>query len=426
MPSIDTLVIGAGPAGLAVSHLLNDAAVDHVVLERGRVADRWRTERWDSLQLLSPNWATRLPGWRYDGDDPSGYMTAAETVSYFERYAVSFDAPVREEVTVEHLRPGPGGFLVGTTDGTWQARNVVMATGWCDLPFIPPAARELSPVVAQVTPTSYRNPEQLPAGGVLVVGASASGVQIADELIRAGRDVVLAVGRHSRLLRRYRGMDIWWWLDRIGRFDKTIDEVPDPEQARSEGSIQLIGRPDHRDVDVGTLQTLGVRLAGRLRRVAGSQVEFAPDLAATTSASDSRLNHTLADIDRHIVAAGLEAEVTAPERPTPLRDTTGVDQLDLTGAGISTVVWATGFRRSYPWLDVPVLDGAGEIRHRRGVTPVPGLYVLGQRFQHRRDSNFIDGVRHDAAYVAHHLAAAPTRRRRDGFAPLTWKTVTSA
>jgi putative flavoprotein involved in K+ transport len=220
-------------------------------------------------------------------------------------------------------------------------------------------------------------------------------------------------------------MDIWWWLERIGRFDKTIDEVPDAEQARSEGSIQLVGRPDHRDVDVATLQRLGVRLAGRLRRVAGSRVEFASDLAATTAASDGRLLHTLAAIDRHIVTAGLEAEVTAPEHPAPLRDTAGLDHVDLTRAGITAVVWATGFRRSYPWLDVPVLDGAGEIRHRRGITPVPGLYVLGQRFQHRRDSNFIDGVRHDAAYVADHIAGGRTRRRRDGSAPLG-STVTSA
>jgi putative flavoprotein involved in K+ transport len=403
MPSIDTLVIGAGQAGLAVSRCLTDASVDHVVLERGRLGERWRSERWDSLRLLSPNWATRLPGWSYTGSDPNGFMTAAELVDHFERFAASFDAPVRDDTPVTELRRARGGFVVDTEDGSWRAARVVIATGWCDRPLVPAMAGGLPATIDQVTPSSYRNPAQLPDGGVLVVGASASGVQIADELAGAGRPVVLAVGRHSRVPRRYRGLDIWWWMDQIGTFSRTIDQVSDSRGARREGSVQLVGRPDHRDVDLATLQANGVVLAGRLVDVDGTRVHFANDLQATTTAADMRMRRVLGEIDRHITLRGLEAEVLPPTPFASVHDD-GLRELDLHARGITSVVWATGFTRPYPWLQIPVRDTTGEIRHRRGVTPVPGLYVLGQRFQHRRDSNFIDGVRHDAAYLAHEIA----------------------
>ena len=222
--------------------------------------------------------------------------------------------------------------------------------------------------------------------------------------------MVLAVGRHTRLPRRYRGMDVWWWLDRIGALDKTIDEMPDPERARREPSLQLAGRPDLRDVDLPALRAQGVQLAGHLLGTDGTRVRFASDLVETTAAADRRLHRTLANIDRHIAECGLEAEVLDPEPLASLRDPGGLDDIDLRRAGITTIVWATGFDRRYPWLHVPVLDEAGEIRHRRGVTPVPGLSVLGQRFQHRRSSTFLDGVRHDAAYLADHITE---RQRRD-------------
>jgi putative flavoprotein involved in K+ transport len=403
MPSIDTLVIGAGQAGLALSRCLTDASVDHVVLERGRLAERWRSERWDSLRLLSPNWATRLPGWSYTGGDPNGFMTAAELVDHFERFATSFDAPVRDDTPVTGLRRARSGFVVDTEDGSWRAEHVVIATGWCDRPLVPAMAAHLPASVTEVTPSSYRNPAALPDGGVLVVGASASGVQIADELAGAGRPVVLAVGRHSRVPRRYRGLDIWWWMDQIGTFSRTIDQVSDSRGARREGSVQLVGRADHRDVDLPTLQDNGVVLAGRLVDVDGTRVHFADDLHATTSTADMRMRRVLGEIDRHITLRGLEAEVLPPTPLTSVHDV-GLRDLDLRARGITSVVWATGFSRPYPWLQIPVLDTAGEIRHRRGVTPIPGLYVLGQRFQHRRDSNFIDGVRHDAAYLADQIA----------------------
>ena len=322
MPTVHTLVIGAGQAGLAVSRCLTDLSIDHVVLERGRLAERWRSNRWESLHLLTPNWASRLPGWSYRGPDPDGFMSAAELVTYLSDYATSFDAPVQEGATVLALEQargagGPGAadaaFTVRTADTTWHAAHVVIATGWCAQPQIPRSARRLGPLVHQLTPRTYRRPDTLPDGGVLVVGASASGVQLADELARAGRDVVLAAGGHSRVPRRYRGLDIWCWLDRIGTFAATIDEVADPARSRGEGSMQLIGRPDGRDVDLPALQALGVELTGRLGAVDGRRVHLAPDLAATTAAADARLARILERIDAHIEAHGLEAEVLPAE-----------------------------------------------------------------------------------------------------------------
>ncbi|WP_436497570.1 NAD(P)-binding domain-containing protein [Actinokineospora sp. HUAS TT18] len=393
MFAVDTVVIGAGQAGLAVSRCLADNGVDHVVLERGQIGQRWRGERWDSLRLINPNWATRLPGWGYRGDDPDGYMTAVEFADYLQDYAASFGAPVHSGAAVTRVEGHGGGFAVHTEVGGWRASSVVIASGWCDRPHVPAMAAGLSPSVFQLTPGAYRNPGQLPEGGVLVVGASASGVQLADELARSGREVTLAVGRHRRLPRHHEGRDIWHAL--IGTFGVTIDQVANPAAARAAASMQLIGRKQA-GVDLPTLQGIGVRLTGRLTGVDGTRVRFADDLAVTTGHAEVQLIRLLRRIGGHSVP--LESVMA-----------TDVDHLDLRRAGITTVIWATGFRRHYPWLRVPALGPDGEIRQRRGVTPVPGLYVMGQRFQHRRDSDFVDGVRHDAVAVAEHL----TRDRRD-------------
>jgi putative flavoprotein involved in K+ transport len=410
MSTTHTLVIGAGQAGLAMSHSLADADIDHLVVERGRVGERWLGHRWQSLRLLTPNWATRLPGWSYEG-----HMTALELAGYLSDYATSFSAPVHEHSPVRSLERIDGGYVVCTDDACWRAANVVIATGWCDQPRVPAMASGLGRTVAQVTSTTYGSPDELPDGRVLVVGASATGVQIADELARSGRDVVLAVGRHSRLPRCYRGVDIWWWLDRIGTFARTVDQVSDPARSRVEGSVQLTGRADRRNVDLPALQALGVHLAGRLVAADGTHVQLADDLPVTTAAADARLERILRQVDDHIRASGLDAEVL-DAGPLPRVDLPEpIEHLDLQQEGISTVVWATGFTRPYPWLKVPVLDERGEIIQRRGVTPQAGLYVLGQRFQHRGDSNFIDGVRHDARYVAHHIACR--RRSRHPLAP---------
>ena len=293
-----------------------------------------------------------------------------------------------------------------TDRGLWAARNVVVATGYHSHATVPDLATGLARDLAQLTPDRYRSPSGLPDGGVLVVGASASGAQIAHELAGAGRPVVLAVGCHTRLPRRYRGRDILWWLDRIGALDRTVDQVPDVEAARLEPSLQLAGTANARGIDLGVLQEAGVRLTGRLRALEGTVARFGDDLADTVGAAQRRLRRVLGEIDQCAAALGPAVapadpppEIAAP--PTPSR-------VDLRREGISVVVWATGYRPWYPWLAVPVLDPDGRIRHRRGITEVAGLYAIGLRFQYRRSSAFVDGARHDAGYLADHITGART------------------
>ena len=411
MKRIDTLVVGGGQAGLAMSRCLSDRSVDHVVVERGRVAERWRSERWDSLRLLTPNWQTRLPGFRYEGPDPHGYMTMPELIRFFEQYATSFAAPVESETTVLGVEHSGGRFRVETTRGAWLARTIVIATGYNDLPRVPAAASMLPPRLEQMVPSQYRNPGQLPPGGVLVVGASSTGIQLAEEIQASGRPVTLAVGRHLRMPRTYRGRDVLWWLDAMGVFDDTLDCVADARASRDQPSLQLIGHPDWRSLDVAVLRRQGVRLAGRLLGVDGESATFDDDLIATTVASDVKLADVLGRIDGFIARSewASEAPAAGPFEPTwPVAMNIGRRTVDLRSAGIRTVVWATGFRRAYPWLKVPVFDENGDIRHRFGVTPVAGLYVLGMHFQRRRKSAFIDGVGEDAAFVARRIADAGT------------------
>lgn len=402
----DALVIGAGQAGLAMSHCLARHGIDHVLLERGRVAERWRSERWDSLRLLTPNWMSRLPGgYAHGGADPDGFMTMPEVVGFLDRYARSFAAPVQQETVVRAVRRIAGGYAVETSRGDWRARAVVIATGHCDVPLVPAMARALPPHIVQVTPSAYRNPAQLPAGGgVLVVGASASGIQLAEEIHRSGRPVTLAVGRHTRLPRRWRGRDIMAWLERIGVLDETAAQVKDLAWARRQPSLQLVGRADGTSLDLGTLRGIGVRVVGRATGIEGGVLGLADDLAETTGAAQRTLDRLLARI-----AAAAEAEGAPDEaRPPPLvLPGGGPERLDLAREDIRAVVWATGFRRDYAWLQVQgVLDAAGEIIHQEGVTPAPGLFALGLRFLRRRRSSFLDGVGADAEALAWHVLGA--------------------
>jgi putative flavoprotein involved in K+ transport len=376
------------------------------VVERGRVAERWRSERWESLRLLTPNWQTRLPGFRYQGSDPDGYMRVGEVVEFLERYARSFAAPVEEGTTVLSVAGVDGGYRVVTDRDAWHAPSVVIATGHCDTPVVPGFASSLADDVVQLTPSRYRHPEQLPPGGVLVVGASSSGVQLAEEIHASGRPVTLAVGRHTRLPRVYRGRDILWWLDAMGVFDEPISEVFDPAVSLGQPSLQLVGRPDRATLDLPALRARGVRLVGRARGADGRRFFFADDLVAYTAAADARLARLIQRIDIFAARTGLDSEVGPPEPFRPfLWPDPGPVEIDLAAEGIRTVVWATGFRRVYPWLQVPVLDARGEIRHEGGVTPFPGLYVIGLYFLRRRKSSFIDGVGRDAMELATHLAA---------------------
>jgi putative flavoprotein involved in K+ transport len=354
---------------------------------------------------------TRLPGWRYQGADPDGFMHRDEVVDFFDRYAHSFGAPVRSGVDVERVSAIDGGFLVDTTSGAWFARNLVVATGATDRPAVPAIARDLAGGVEQLTPDRYRSPRSLPDGGVLVVGASATGVQLAAELADDGRRVVLAVGRHTRGVRRYRGHDIFRWLEVTGRNDTRKEELRDPAAAPFLPSLQVAGGRPSPAVDLPSLQQRGIELVGRLHGAAGTRVAFADDLALTTARADAQFTRLLDALDACSQACGMET-VGEREPLQRVRVETPTTQLDLRDAGITSVVWATGYRRDYSWLDVAAVDRYGELIQRDGATTVPGLYVVGLRFQSRRNSNFIDGVGRDARAVVDQITTRAAGRFR--------------
>jgi putative flavoprotein involved in K+ transport len=411
MRSTHALVVGAGQAGLAISHEFARLGIAHVVLERGRIAERWRSERWDSLRLLTPNWMNVLPGHAFAGPDPDGFMTMPEVTHFLESYAHRAEAPVKEGTEVLALHPAPEGYRIETNRGAWRARVVVIATGHCGAPAVPPFAAALAPSIHQLTASSYRNPSSLPAGGVLVVGAAASAVQIAEELRLAGREVVLSAGRHTRAPRSYRGRDIWWWMHHVGMLEDRAEDQANIARARAQPSLQLTGALPRHDIDLGTLRDAGVRILGRTLGAHGRVLRFADDLAANIAGAQKPLESMLARIDRTADAMGIPSE----HWPAPL-DGFGAspERLDLAAEGIRSVVWATGYRRDYGWLHLPgLLDADGEPRHRGGITPAPGLYLLGLRFLRRRSSNFLGGVGADAvaiaAEAARHLRHAERR-----------------
>jgi putative flavoprotein involved in K+ transport len=406
------VVIGAGHAGLAASHFLSQRSIDHVVLERGEVANSWRRERWDSLRLLTPNWQSRLPGLRYEGPDPDGYMTVPEVTEFIERFAKVSRAPVRTGVNVTSVRPGDDGYQVTTDRGEIAARAVIVATGACNRPTVPPVSDAVPASVRQLTPFDYRDPAGLPDGGVLVVGASATGVQLAAELARSGRPVTLSVGEHTRLPRTYRGRDVLWWMDAAGVWDQRYDELDDLTRARRLPSPQLVGTPERTTLDLNALDSIGVGLVGRLAAIRDGRALFSGGLRNVFSLADLKMNRLLGTFDDWARTNGRDAEVGPPERfdPTRVPDTARL-QLDLGSGEIRTIVWATGFRPDYGWLDVPVVDSKGQLRHEGGVVDSPGLYALGLPVLRRRKSTFIYGIEDDAREVIDHLARYLTAAR---------------
>ncbi|MFO1026113.1 MAG: NAD(P)-binding domain-containing protein [Acetobacteraceae bacterium] len=396
MSKTDVIIIGAGQAGLAVSHCLTCLGIDHLVLERGQVAERWRNERWDTLRLLTPNWMNRMPGHSYNGADPDGFMTAAEYAAFLQNYADSGAVPVRAQTEVQSVQRLGGGHRVATRNGIWHARGVVIATGHCDEPFVPAMAQRLPAAIQQVTTSTYRRAADLPQGGVLIIGASASGIQLAEEIHLTGRPVTIAVSRHTRLPRRYRGRDIMWWLDRYNILDAEPMTPEELDAARAQPSMQLVGRPDHSDLDLGVLQRLGIRLVGRVGDIDGARLSLHDNLADAVAGSHARMERLLRRVD---VVAGATG---APEEtmPAPFAVGASPSTLDLTAEGIRTVVWATGFVRNYRWLQVPVLTPSGDIIHAGGVTPSPGLFVTGLRFLRRRDASFIGALTQDATELS--------------------------
>lgn len=405
MTRIPVVVIGAGHAGLGTSRVLTEHGVDHVVLERGEVANTWKTERWDSLRLLTPNSLTRLPGgFAYDGDDPDGFMPIPELVDWIERYAAKVDAPVQTGTTVTSVAPGDGGgYTVATDRGTWHTAAVVLASGGFNVPRIPEVAAGLPPAITQITPHDYKRPDQLGPGRVLVVGASATGLQLADELLRSGRDVTIAVGEHVRMPRRYRGRDAFFWLQQLGRLDERFDEVDDLVRARHVPSPQLVGTSDAAGLDLNALSDRGATLVGRLSAVRDGTALFSGSLRNVCALADLKQARLLDGVDEWVAAN--EGDRAAAERPQPTR--IGADprtSIDLVGEGYDTVLWATGFRADYTWLHVPVLDRKGEIRHDGGVVGgAPGLYRIGTNFLRRRKSSFIFGLEDDATDLVEHL-----------------------
>lgn len=401
--TVTTVVIGAGHAGLAMSRCLTERSIDHVVLERGEVANAWRHERWDSLRLLTPNWLCRLPGERYAGSAPDDFMTMREVVDFIDGYARRSAAPVQTGTTVTRVAPDADGYRVDTDRGSVRCRSVVIASGAFNRPVVPAAAAAIPATVAQVTPMSYRNPHQLAPGGVLVVGASATGVQLADEIQRSGRPVTLAVGEHVRMPRTYRGHDIQYWMHATGLLDQRWDEVDDLVRVRRVPSPQLVGTPARTSLDLNALTAIGVELVGRVAGVRDGVVSFSGSLHNVCTLADLKMNRLLDSIDAWCAARGrVDAGAPARFEPTRVPDRPRLG-LDLHRGEIRTIVWATGYRADYGWLDVPVLDERGRLRHDGGVVAAPGLYAMGLNFMRRRKSSFIHGAEDDARDLSAHL-----------------------
>jgi putative flavoprotein involved in K+ transport len=375
------------------------------VLERGDVANSWRTERWDTLRLLTPNWQSRLPGHYYDGPDPDGYMQVGEVVEFIEKFARDTDAPVVTDANVTSLRPHHDGYCVVSSHGEVHCRTVVIASGACNQPSVPAFANVVPASVEQLTPFDYRNPDQLAEGGVLVVGASATGVQLAAELLRSGRPVTLSVGEHVRLPRTYRERDVLWWMGASGIWDQRYDEIDDLTRARRLPSPQLVGTPDRDTLDLNSLTAMGAELVGRWADVRNGRALFSGGLRNMFTLADLKMGRLLDTFDAWAEDHAHGAELGPPERlaPTHVPEAARL-QLDLRSGEIRTIVWATGFRPDYRWLDVPVLDQKGQLRHDGGVVDGPGLYALGLPVLRRRKSTFIHGIEDDARDVVDHLA----------------------
>jgi putative flavoprotein involved in K+ transport len=387
-----------------MSRCLTERSIDHVVLERGTIANSWKTERWDGLRLLTPNWQSQLPGQQYAGRDPDGFMTMPEVIEFIERYADLVSAPVHDQTQVTSVRRSDDGYTIATNQGQWDCRAVVIATGACNIPRRPPFADALPASVVSVTPMTYSNPAQLPDGGVLVVGASATGIQLALDIQRSGRPVTIAVGEHVRMPRLYRGKDIQWWLHAAGTLDVRFDEVADIVRARNVASPQLVGSRERMTLNLNELATRGVRVVGRLAGIRDGHAQFSGALRNLCKLADLKMNRLLDHLDEWAITGVLDATVEPVQRFEPTRvDPSPLLDLALDSGELRTVVWATGYLPDYSWLHVPVLDRKGHVRHHGGVVDSPGMYIVGMKFLRRRKSSFIHGAGDDARELSAHL-----------------------
>jgi len=403
MERVETALIGGGQAGLAMSYHLAQRGCEHLVLERARVAERWRSERWDSLHFQFPNWSLALPGQVYAGDEPDGFAHKDDVVRFIERYAFRIAAPMRSGVNVTALRCAPSGvgFELTTSQGRIAARHVVVATGPYQRPRLPSWSRELPADIVQLHARDYRSPQALPDGAVVVIGSGASGCQIADELLEAGRRTFLSVGRHRRLPRRYRGHDVFWWRREMGELDRTIDDMP--PRLRPPPPV-VTGVNGGYEVDLRRSAARGLRLCGHLAGVADGKLAWADDLQETLRAGDRYYRAFISEIDAHVartgvdVSQGPDAEGVSVDH-AHIAPLASASTLDLHAEQVGAMIWATGYTLDFSWIAIPVFDVEGMPQQRRGTTSVPGLYFLGLHWMHKAKSSFLCGVGEDAAHI---------------------------
>ncbi len=404
MKRVTAVIIGGGQCGLAMSRELSAQAIDHLVLERGRACNSWRHERWDSLRLLSPNWMNGLPGLEYEGGDREGFMHVSQFADLFDTCIERNAFPLMTETQVLEVVNFGAGYRVQTNRGAIACRFVIIATGACAIPKIPSFADGVPAHVRQVSPLDYKRPGDLPEGHVLVVGASASGLQLARELQLSGRQVTLAVGNHLRLPRRYRGADIMTWMHLIQAFDVPYDQVDDIERARRLPSLALMGHRRALDLDLNSLQDIGVQVVGRLAAISDGTAWFSGSLANSCTSADLKLNRLLDRIDEWAGEAGFDEVAHPPRRPEKTRiDPSPALRRDLSRGSVGSIVWATGFRPDHSWLKLPVFDRKGRIQHDGGVVG-DGLYVMGLPYLRTARSVHIDGAQRDARVLSRHIS----------------------
>lgn len=400
-----TVIIGGGQAGLAMSRCLSERSIDHVVLERGEVANTWRTERWDSLRLLTPNWQSRLPGFHYKGNNTNGYREVSELISFLEQYAKVISAPIETNTTVNSVKKDNSGYRIVTDQGNWHCRTLVLASGACNIAQVPAVSEIIPPQIMTFDSIQYRNPNQLPDGRILVVGASATGTQLAEEIHLSGRPVLLSVGEHIRAPRIYRGHDLYWWMDVTGILDESYDEVEDIVRARKLPSLQLTGTSERKTLDLNALTKIGVELVGSLVGISNGHAQFSGSLHNQCALSDLKMDRLLNTIDVWANENNLNHKVGPPQRfvPTRVQESPPLS-INLKDGNIKGIVWATGYRPDYSWLELPVFDRKGQIKHDGGkISSSPGMYILGLQFLRRRKSALLDGVGNDARFLSAHL-----------------------
>lgn len=407
--TLPVVVIGGGQAGLSMSWHLCRFGIEHAVIERATVGYEWRERRWDSFCLVTPNWQCQLPGFPYAGDDPDGFMVKDQIVEYLEAYAQSFEAPLYAHTSVTRLGPGDvSAYTLELASGeqtvTLHAANVVIATGGYHVANLPRMAEKLDPAVTSIHSSAYKSPAQFPDGGVLVVGSGQSGAQIAEDLHLAGRSTYLAVGSAPRVARFYRGRDVVAWLDDLHYYDMPVEKHPLGNGVRRNANHYVTGRDRGRDINLRRFASEGMQLLGHVSTISGTQLELADDLTRNLDRADEVCEGIKDTIDRHIESAGVEAPFEArPERLwEPPQDQPLA--LDLAEAGISSVVWAVGYRREFQWIELPMFDGTGYPTHTRGVTPHQGIFMLGLPWQHTWGSGRFSGVAADAAFLAERLS----------------------